>query len=557
MQKQTAPVQKWFHQPIQTLQRVAQQPTQLVTATALLTVIAFSTSSYLIWQTYQNFARVIQQEFRLRSLSDRITYLDEVLTMSAQMNAATGDQTWEQRYRQSEPKLDAAIRESMQIAPETYSSADAKQTDLANQRLVIMENQSFRLVAQGQHNQALALLSSPNYQQEKQNYAEGVARRNQLIQQQLQASIADYQHSLFWSSFTLALGLLILIPIWILILRILRSYLQEQTTARIMLATSNQQLESQVQRRTFELEQKNTELQNAMQLLKSQQMQLIQAEKMSGLGQLMAGIAHEINNPVNFIHGNLDHLTVYTQDLLELIQLYQNYYPDSPKIQHRMHAIDLNFLQEDVSKILQSLQLGTTRIREIVLSMRTFSRMDEAGYKITDIHQGIDSTLLILQHRLKARDNQPEITVVKNYGILPEIECYPGQLNQVFMNILTNAIDAIDASRLEVTQTDFCGRTTVSQITITTLVTQSAAGQPDSVIITIADNGCGIPEAIQAQIFDPFFTTKPVGQGTGLGMSISYQIIADKHHGKLTCHSQPGVGTAFTILLPVQQPVSS
>lgn len=551
----------WFRQTIQTFQTVAKQPTRLVTATALLTVVAFSTSSYMTWQTYRNFARVVQQEFRLRSLSDRITYLDEVLTLSAQMNAATGDQSWEQRYRQHEPKLESAIRESMRIAPETYSSADAKQTDLANQQLVILENQSFRLVAQGKHSQALALLSSPAYRQEKQNYAEGVARRNQMIQVQLQTSIANYQHSLFWSSFTLGFSLLILIPIWILILRILRSYLQEQSTVQTVLATSNQQLEAQVQRRTFELKQKNVELQDAMQLLKSQQMQLIQAEKMSGLGQLMAGIAHEINNPINFIHGNLDHLTAYTEDLLELVQLYRNYCPEHSRIQNQIQAIDLEFLQQDVSKILQSLQLGTTRIREIVLSMRTFSRMDEAGYKTTDIHQGIDSTLLILQHRLKAAEHYPEIAVVKNYGNLPEIECYPSQLNQVFMNILTNAIDAIHETHSQLiesaAETDSPMRKIASQITITTLITQSIADQNDAVIITIADNGCGIPEAIQPQIFDPFFTTKPVGQGTGLGMSISYQIITEKHHGKLTCRSQSGVGTAFTILLPVQQPASS
>lgn len=422
-----------------------------------------------------------------------------------------------------------------------------------------MENQSFHLVAQDKRNQALALLSSPTYQQEKQNYAQGVERRNQVIRQQLQASIDNYQHSLFWSCFTLAFSLLVLIPIWLLILRILRSYLQEQVTVQTVLTSSNQQLESQVQRRTVELEQKNTELQTALQLLRSQQMQLIQAEKMSSLGQLMAGIAHEINNPVNFIHGNLDHLTAYIEDLLELVQLYRSHYPEVPKIRHQIEVIDLEFLQQDVSKILQSLQIGATRIREIVLSMRTFSRMDEAGYKTTDIHQGIDSTLLILQHRLKARDNYAEITVVKNYGILPEIECYPGQLNQVFMNILTNAIDAINADRFDSIQSDKVAypQKASSQITITTLMTQSIADQAESVIITIADNGCGILESIQPQVFDPFFTTKPVGQGTGLGMSISYQIITDKHHGKLTCHSQPGVGTAFTILLPVRQAASS
>ncbi len=302
------------------------------------------------------------------------------------------------------------------------------------------------------------------------------------------------------------------------------------------LEQANEELETRVHARTEELF-------SALQDLRRTQAQLVQTEKMSSLGQMIAGIAHEINNPVNFIHGNLNHARDYIRDLLAAVQLYQKHYPspDAEIVQHS-EDVDLDFLTGDLPKLLDSMQEGTRRIREIVLSLRNFSRLDEAEKKHADIHAGIDSTLLILQHRLKPRLDRPGIEVIKQYGQLPLVECYPGPLNQVFMNILANAIDALEPY-LQFTSSVSWPAT----ITITTSTVQ------DQVWICIADNGMGMTEATRSKLFDPFFTTKPVGQGTGLGLSISYQIVTEQHHGSLSCTSAPGEGTEFVIAIPIRQ----
>jgi len=286
----------------------------------------------------------------------------------------------------------------------------------------------------------------------------------------------------------------------------------------------------------------------ALQNFHKAQTQLIQAEKMSSLGQLVAGIAHEINNPVNFIYGNLSHADTYAADLLDLIALYQEHYPEPhPAIRDRSEDIDLPFLLDDLPKILTSMRIGADRIRQIVLSLRNFSRIDEADMKAVDIHEGIDSTLLILQSRLKPQENRPTVKIVREYGALPPVECFPGQLNQVFMNLIANAIDALESvSDPNVNATLYQPR---PQISIRT-----QANSSDSVSICIADNGPGMSPQVQTQLFNPFFTTKPVGKGTGLGLSISYQIIVDKHGGSLRCVSEVGTGTEFWIEIPVHQP---
>lgn len=287
------------------------------------------------------------------------------------------------------------------------------------------------------------------------------------------------------------------------------------------------------------------------QELKETQLHLIQAEKMSSLGQLVAGVAHEINNPVNFIHGNLGHAQDYTRDLLAFLQLYQQHYPNpGSEIQSAAEEMDLAFIQTDLPKILSSMQVGTERIRQIVLSLRNFSRTDEAEIKSVDLHDGLNSTLMILQHRLKARPERPEIEVVREYGDLPLVECYAGPLNQVFMNILTNAIDALEDKNARHTFQELSQ--TPNRITIRTSVIDAMWVQ-----VAIADNGPGIPKEVQQRIFNPFFTTKPVGKGTGMGMSISYQIITDQHGGTLTCLSAPGQGAEFVIQIPIRQPHAS
>ncbi len=294
-----------------------------------------------------------------------------------------------------------------------------------------------------------------------------------------------------------------------------------------------------------QLRQQTLTLQNTLQELQQTQSHLIQSEKMSSLGEMVAGVAHEINNPINFIHGNLNPVNNYSQNLIELIRRYQQELPvPSSELQDFLEEVDLDFLLADFPKILDSMKTGTERIREIVLTLRNFSRLDEAAMKDVDIHEGIDSTLLILQNKIKPTSDRPEIEICKQYSSLPEVYCYAGQLNQVFMNLLANAIDALDEvcvkkHRAGITDYQPC-------ITIATNRLEN-----NKVEIKIQDNGIGIPDNIKSRLFDPFFTTKSVGQGTGLGLSISYQIIVDKHRGRIGCDSAIDQGTTFTIELPV------
>ncbi|MEO0769404.1 MAG: DAHL domain-containing protein [Cyanobacteria bacterium J06649_4] len=286
-------------------------------------------------------------------------------------------------------------------------------------------------------------------------------------------------------------------------------------------------------------------LNQTLKTLKSSQSQLVQAEKMSALGQLSAGIAHEINNPINFIYGNVQASEHYSQDCIKLIDLYAERYPNpSEDIEDLLESMELDFLREDWSKLFESMKTGTSRVKKIVESLRNFSRLDESDCKTVDLHEGIESTLLLLSHRLRASDRLPEIKIVKNYQTLPQISCQPSAINQVFMNILTNAIDAFDAGQRDPT------------ITISTSVS-SIEETPAQTIVTIADNGSGMTEAIKAKIFDPFFTSKPVGKGTGLGLSVSYQTIVEGHSGQLAVTSSLGEGSSFQIRLPVGLPTNN
>ena len=305
----------------------------------------------------------------------------------------------------------------------------------------------------------------------------------------------------------------------------------ERQRATLALQRLNEELELRIAKRT-------EALQETLHNLKQTQAQLVQSEKMSSLGQLMAGIAHEVNNPINFITGNLSHVSDYTNNLLQLVNYYQQVSPSpSPEIQQAIASCDLDFIIQDLPRLLNSMKTGSDRIQELVLSFRNFSRLGEATQKRSNLHEGINSTLVLLSHRLKASAQRPEIQISKHYSNLPDVECYPGQLNQVFMNVLINAIDVLDEL------TDPQSSTPCIQI-LTSVVN-------DFVEIHIVDNGPGMTADVQQRMFEPFFTTKALGRGTGLGLAISYQIVVDQHRGKLCCRSTPTKGTTVTIAIPI------
>ncbi len=289
------------------------------------------------------------------------------------------------------------------------------------------------------------------------------------------------------------------------------------------------------------------QLEIALKELRETQAHLIHTEKMSSLGQMVAGVAHEINNPVSFIYGNISYASQYIRDLLQLVELYQKHYPQPVvEVQECIDNIDLEFLREDLLKILSSMKMGADRIREIVLSLRNFSRLDDSVKKPTNLHEGIDNTLLILHNKLRARGDYPEIQIIKDYGQLPLIECYAGQLNQVFMNLLSNSIDALEDACNQKRRSAADGDDWKPTISIRT-----EALNENSICIRIADNAIGMTEEVRSRLFDPFFTTKPMGKGTGLGLSISYRIVAEKHAGALSCRSTLGEGTEFAIEIPL------
>lgn len=338
--------------------------------------------------------------------------------------------------------------------------------------------------------------------------------------------------------------------------RTLKKKLQRSETERLDLEQTYETREDHLHKVIQELEQtklhqenQHQELDKAFKQLQAMQSKLVEAEKMSALGVLVAGIAHEINNPISFIHGNVDCASSYIRSLVNLVKLYQQSYPTpSDEILRYQQDIDLEFVLDDILALLKSMRLGSDRISQIVLGLRNFSRHDESELKEANIHQGLDSTLMILQHRLRQNGPNPTIEVQKDYGKVPNIPCFAGQLNQVFMNILVNAIDALrgngndqDADRQQVPS---------PWIWIKTSLTAD-----NMVAIRIGNNGPHIPASVQSRLFDPFFTTKPVGKGTGLGLSISHQIVVERHHGRLTCQSSCGQGCEFLIELPLSPDV--
>jgi signal transduction histidine kinase len=513
--------------------------------------------SWNTWQISHSFNLKITPELELQRLSDEIIYLDEVLTMSARMAAATGDLQWENRYRIFEPKLERVIKKTIAIAPEAYAK-NAIQTDIANTKLVAMENQAFRLISEQKPAEGLAILFSKEYENQKQIYSEGIQLTTTALQARVKSSLDFYAATLSCSSLFSLFSLLILMISWGTILGLVYRYINYRKRAEQKLLETQLTLEitnDSLAKSELALRQKAEALEKAMQDLKRSQTQMIQNGKMSSLGLLVAGIAHEINNPVNFIHGNVQHMESYINQLFDFVNLYPKYYPEPvPEIRSALDSIDIDFLRQDSLDILKSIRVGSKRIHQIVLLLRNFSRIDKVDFKPVDLHEGLDTTLLILEHYLKSKSELTQVEIIKDYGDLPPVECHSGALNQVFMNILTNAVDAIEMKpkATNLRQEETPNSSQGGQIRIRTSLFDL-----NWVEICIEDNGMGMPQSVIDKMFDPFFTTKPVGKGTGMGMSIAYQIIVEQHGGTIECCSEPNQGAQFKIKIPLQHSTDS
>ncbi|MGD1851931.1 MAG: sensor histidine kinase [Cyanophyceae cyanobacterium] len=481
---------------------LANKPTRLVKVTAIATLFLFTPLCAGSVITYRAFNRLIANEFRLQRLSDRVKYLDEVLTMSALMNASTGDEQWERRYQSHVSLLDQTITESIEIVPESYDTSDAVETEAANIKLVVMEEESFRLVKLGRSEEALKLLLSPEYNRQKQLYSDGVKDRHKAVRKHFNVEIKNHQKQLILSGIMAGGTLIILIPAWFLVLQVLRRYLHALRVAQ-------------------------SELQ-----------------KMSSLGSSVAGVAHEINNPVSCILGNVGIAQDYASDLLGLLDRYEKELPNpSDGLVEELETVDLQYIRKDFPQLIGAIRNSGDRITSISKSLRTFARSDVDSKQVFDLQKGLDGTLLILRHRLKANDLRPAIAVETHYDDIPEITCFPGQLSQVFMNILANAIDALDEASRGRSFEDI--RIKPNRITIRTSL------ENNQVQVAIADNGPGMPKEVQNKIFSQSFTTKAVGKGTGLGLSIAKKIVVEVHQGTLDVSSEVGKGTEFLIALPV------
>ncbi|BAZ41810.1 response regulator receiver sensor signal transduction histidine kinase [Calothrix sp. NIES-4101] len=339
---------------------------------------------------------------------------------------------------------------------------------------------------------------------------------------------------------------------------ITKPFQQDEVLARIKVQLKLRRLNLELDQQKQELEERvrerTAELSEALEALQKIQLQLVHTEKISSLGQLVAGVAHEINNPIGFISTNLYHADKYSQDLIHLLKLYQQKFPNPGReIEEIIEMVDLGHISHDLPKLISSMKLGSDRIQGIMQSLRNFSRADGLEKKTVDIHEGIETTLMILQHRLKAQTYRPAIQVIKEYGNIPQLACYPGQLNQVFMNLIANSIDAIDEgvqdSKWESEKSRFLSP---NNIISTPLICIATTVDRENVTIQIGDNGKGMEATIRDRIFHAYYTTKPEGKGTGLGLSISYQIITEQHAGTLECISSPGKGTEFIIQIPLQ-----
>lgn len=564
----------------------------VLTAAVTISLILVLMGSANTFQIAQRFEQGITRDFQVQRLSGELLHLNEIMTMSARMAATTGDLSWQERYNAYQPILEKTLDEAKALAPTTYEPYEEQITQ-AKLTLTAMNRRAFASVKNNNPEEAQSVLFSNGYKAQKELYSSGMRQWAGALNQKIQSNLNRYGTGLFWAGIYSTMSFWILTAAWVTVLFMVRRYiilrkiaerklqkakhalekshqaLQVSQAALLQKATTLEDILEELQITEGELEDSNQALQVSKAALEQKastlegilgelqqtQVQMVQSEKMSSLGQLVAGIAHEINNPVNFIYANLEPIREYVSDLLGVVSSYQQHYPEPPtELEETVEAADLDFVQDDLPKILNSMEVGAERIRQIVLSLRTFSRSDEEGIKEVDIHEGLESTLTILYHQLKESADAPMVRIVRDYSLLPKVECYPGQLNQVFMNLLSNAIDALDEDYEQLldggkhkNEIEDRGEITVRTSTFVD------PEESEWIEIAIADTGIGIPSDNISRVFDAFFTTKPMGKGTGIGLSISQTIVTQKHGGKISCSSTFGEGAEFVIHLPVVQ----
>ena len=491
---------------------------------AILMVVVLAWSGRRALYTYDQFRALEKVQHSILKTNGTISHLDEVLAMSAKMATATGDLRWEDRYRSFEPKLDAAIKKVMDISPGQFIYKAAAQTDLANTKLIAMENEAFDLVRKGNLNAASELLYSQEYEKQKHIYSRGMERCASALETYMEVESEKKGNTAIWLIILVDFSMLLAARSGLGILE-MRRRLRERKRA-----------EESIKLAYKELEQAHNELEET-------QLQLVQNEKLASIGQLAAGVAHEMNTPVGFVASNFQTLEGYVKKIRDLLTTYDELIGQietlgKTELQNKIEGIGqsrddlkIDFILEDISGLFAESRDGLERVTGIVQNLRDFSRVDQSGSRDEyNINKGIESTLVVVRNEIKY-----DADVRTEFSEVPPVFCHSGQINQVFLNALLNAAQAIKSQERDGNGT----------ITIRTYASD------DKVVCEIADDGPGIHPDNLSRIFDPFFTTKPAGKGTGLGLSVSYDIVVNKHNGEFFVESTVGEGTKFTMKLPI------